>query len=219
MARIRTIKPEFFTSEQITECSVSARLLFMGLLVFSDDAGRHPASVKRLKMEVYPGDSFTQKQVEEWLDELVDATLVVEYESAQSRRYWWITGFSRHQKVDKPTVRFPGPFDEGSTIVRGAIPDSSPPEGSLMESNGMEGKGSKAGCSPFIQPTIEEIQAYCAKRNKGVDPEKWINHYTSNGWMVGKNHMKDWKAAVRTWERNNFGGPKQEPQKPLKYRN
>lgn len=52
----------------------------------------------------------------------------------------------------------------------------------------------------FTPPTVDEVTAYCRERNKGVDPERWYNHYTANGWKVGKNQMKDWKAAVRTWE-------------------
>ena len=54
----------------------------------------------------------------------------------------------------------------------------------------------------FIQPTIDEVRAYCTERGNKVDPQRFIDHYTSNGWMVGKNKMKDWKAAVRTWERS-----------------
>ena len=53
----------------------------------------------------------------------------------------------------------------------------------------------------FVPPTLEEVQAYCIERNNNVDPQRFIDHYTSNGWMVGKNKMKDWKASVRTWER------------------
>ena len=52
-------------------------------------------------------------------------------------------------------------------------------------------------------PAIEEVAAYCKERNNGIDPHKFYDYYQSNGWMVGKNKMKDWKAAVRTWERNN----------------
>lgn len=55
----------------------------------------------------------------------------------------------------------------------------------------------------FTPPTIEEVKEYCLQRNNNVDPEKWIDHYTAKGWMIGKNKMKDWKAAVRTWERGN----------------
>lgn len=59
----------------------------------------------------------------------------------------------------------------------------------------------------FTPPTLEEVKAYCAERNNNVDAERFIDHYTSNGWKVGKNSMKDWKATVRTWERNNFAKP------------
>lgn len=57
----------------------------------------------------------------------------------------------------------------------------------------------------FTPPLIEEIKMYCIERGNKVDPQKWFDHYTSNGWMVGKNKMKDWMAAVRTWENNSFG--------------
>lgn len=63
-----------------------------------------------------------------------------------------------------------------------------------------ECKEIKNNIGRFTPPTINEISEYCIKRNNGVDPEKFFNFYQSKGWMVGKNKMKDWKAAVRTWE-------------------
>lgn len=54
----------------------------------------------------------------------------------------------------------------------------------------------------FTAPTKDEVIAYCKERGNRVDPERFIDYYTSNGWRVGKNPMKDWKAAVRTWERS-----------------
>jgi hypothetical protein len=64
--------------------------------------------------------------------------------------------------------------------------------------------------SRFVKPTYEEICAYCAERGNRVDPEKFLSYYESNGWKVGRNPMKDWKAAIRNWERNSFnsGAPK-----------
>jgi len=62
---------------------------------------------------------------------------------------------------------------------------------------------SKAKAKRFIPPSLEEVQAYCRERNNNVDPEQFINFYEAKGWMVGKNKMKDWKAAVRTWERRD----------------
>ena len=55
----------------------------------------------------------------------------------------------------------------------------------------------------FTKPTIEDIKEYCIERNNFVDAEKFFDYYSSNGWKVGKNPMKDWKASVRTWEKNS----------------
>lgn len=54
----------------------------------------------------------------------------------------------------------------------------------------------------FTKPTIEEINSYCKERKNNVDPDRFYNFYESKGWYVGKNKMKDWKACVRTWEKN-----------------
>ena len=56
----------------------------------------------------------------------------------------------------------------------------------------------------FVKPTLDEIKAYCRERGNKVDPERFLAYYESNGWKVGKNPMKDWRAAVRNWERNSF---------------
>ena len=56
----------------------------------------------------------------------------------------------------------------------------------------------------FIKPTLADVKAYCEERENRIDPERFINYYEANGWHVGKNPMKDWQAAVRTWEQNSF---------------
>ena len=58
----------------------------------------------------------------------------------------------------------------------------------------------------FMPPTVDEVAAYCQERGNGLDPEAFVDFYASKGWMVGKNPMKDWKAAVRTWERSEGRG-------------
>ena len=55
----------------------------------------------------------------------------------------------------------------------------------------------------FVKPTVEEVRNYCLERKNNVNPEKFIDFYESKDWYIGKNKMKDWKAAVRTWERGN----------------
>ena len=66
---------------------------------------------------------------------------------------------------------------------------------------------SKKRVHKFTPPTLEEVSSYCLERKNTVNPQKFIDHYTSNGWMVGRNKMKDWKASVRTWEKSNFNQP------------
>lgn len=61
----------------------------------------------------------------------------------------------------------------------------------------------------FQKPTLKEVQEYCRERNNNVDADLFINYYESNGWKVGKNSMKDWKACVRTWERNKINQHKE----------
>jgi hypothetical protein len=55
----------------------------------------------------------------------------------------------------------------------------------------------------FQKPSIDDVKEYCTERNNSVDPERFVNYYESNGWKVGKNPMKDWRAAVRTWEKGS----------------
>lgn len=61
----------------------------------------------------------------------------------------------------------------------------------------------------FTPPKVEEVMTYCKERKNNVDPNKFIDFYTSKGWMVGKNKMKDWQAAVRNWEKNDIKPPQQ----------
>lgn len=61
-----------------------------------------------------------------------------------------------------------------------------------------EGKFNKSGT--FVPPSLGEVKAYCLERGNRVDAQRFVDFYSAKGWMVGKNKMKDWKAAVRTWE-------------------
>lgn len=63
-------------------------------------------------------------------------------------------------------------------------------------------KSNKAKSTRFVPPTLEQVQEYCKERGNYVDAQRFIDFYESKGWMIGKNKMKDWKAAVRNWERN-----------------
>ena len=69
------------------------------------------------------------------------------------------------------------------------------------------GKVSSNSAVRFTPPTVAEVKAYCDERGNNVDAERFVDFYESKGWMVGKNKMKSWKAAVRNWERDQNKAP------------
>lgn len=135
MARIRTVKPEFWTSEQVMNCSPTARLLFIGLWNFCDDAGNHVASPKTIKANVFPGDDISSADVQRLLDELSSNELIAYY-SHENKDFLHVTGW-HHQKIDKPTYKHPAFSAEKLTPARRTFDDSSPPEGNGREGNGI----------------------------------------------------------------------------------
>lgn len=145
MARMRVLKPEFATSEQIAECSRNARLLFVEMWCFCDDGGVHPASAKRLKMECFPADDdLSTADVQSMVDELKRAKLLVEFE-AKSERFWFVTGWKRHQRIERPTFKYPSPpdplqFDDNSANDRRGVDEQSESPRPRI-GIGLEGKG------------------------------------------------------------------------------
>jgi len=208
MARIRTIKPEFWTDEKVVECSPSARLLFVGTWNFADDYGNLQLSAKQIKAKILPCDNV---KIETLLQELIDSRLLIEYSTSRGK-FLHINNFTKHQKIDKPSSPQcpPFPFDEDSETTPLPLVEGSPLEGKGREGKGEEGSKSVPAAPPsptvprFIKPPIPEIMAYCEERDNRVDPQKFYDHYESNGWKVGRNPMKDWRAAVRTWERSGY---------------
>lgn len=73
-----------------------------------------------------------------------------------------------------------------------------------MEKESVE-KAAKPPRTRFIAPDVDSVRAYCQEKGFSVDPERFVDYYTANGWHVGKSPMKDWKATVRNWARNSGG--------------
>lgn len=196
MSRIRTIKPEFWTSEQVISCSHHARLLFIGLWNFCDDRGIHPASYIRLKAEIFPGDDCSIENIKAWVSELVIANLLHEY-AIDDKRYWIITGWKQHQRIDKPTYRHPIPDSNSSSSSRNIVENYTTHqrliddisvnahrdivEASVTESNGMETNGR------------EEDICEVAPTSRRVVSKKVYSAYTHeifDYWKEKLNHSK-----------------------------
>lgn len=156
MARIRTIKPTFFTSESVAVLRLRARLTWAGLWTNCDDDGRCKDNVRLIKAAVWPlDDDVSIKEVEEDLQELAQHGRIVRYE-IEGARYLQVTNWDEHQKINHKTqseIPAPPPPDphgvglpEDSRRTPGGLPEDSRrneglfPEDSLTEGKG-EGKG------------------------------------------------------------------------------
>lgn len=150
MARIRSIKPEFWTSEQVMECSPMARLLFIGIWNFCDDAGNHVASPRTIKANVLPGDDIDSTTVQGLLDELYQNGLI-DFYIVDSKRYLHVTGW-HHQRIDKPTYKHPaykpGENDEKSLTAPRALDEPSTTERSGEERKGIGEEEAAASTPP-----------------------------------------------------------------------
>lgn len=128
--RIRTVKPDFWTDDAVTDCSLSARLLLIGTLNAADDEGNLERSAKQLKAKIFPNDAI---DCEPLIQELISHGLLIEY-SVSGQKYLHIKGFSKHQVINrksKPRC----PLYEESHTTHGVVNEDSTPKG-------REGKGS-----------------------------------------------------------------------------
>jgi len=141
MARIRTVKPEFWSSEQVMACRPLARLLFIGLWNFCDDGGNHPLSPRTIKALVFPGDDITTDEVSELLGELEGSDLTKSYTVA-GKLYVHVLGW-RHQKIEKKNFKYPAfttEFDDQSESGRRLFAEESSTDRRPVDP-GREGKG------------------------------------------------------------------------------
>lgn len=103
---------------------------------------------------------------------------------------------------------------ENPLVSDGNPPLPMAPQGEGEREGEGDGKECKADKPParhkFIPPTVDEVREYCLSKGYEVNPDRFVDYYTSNGWLVGKNKMKDWKAAVRNWSGKGKGNGKAE---------
>lgn len=159
MARIRSIKPEFWTSEQVLGLKPVTRLLFIGMWNFADDYGRMPLAPRSIKAQVMPEDPVTADDVRAMLFELDAAGLIIIY-SVEGKEYLEVTGWS-HQKIDKPhKPKYPGPYTEQKENVAEPSPNipGSPAEPSPLDRIGEEKKRKKeTRAEPAYSPEFEKF--------------------------------------------------------------
>lgn len=145
-------------------------------------------------------DTFTK-----YRNELISKGYIkVEMQRDESRKFLHNVYILCDTVQPRPTSPCPTPPDTVTPdmVKPDTINNSSKSNNIKSNSNNNSHARSPRERKPFTPPTVEEVAAYCRERGNTVDPETFVDFYTGKGWMVGKNKMADWKAAVRTWERN-----------------
>ena len=178
-----------FMSTELGIQSKNEMLLYALIYSYSDGGSAFYGSTEYLAKRL----GSSKSRIIKVLNEMVSKGLIIKKTSGRFNFY--VTNFNYVCNTYEPSVSVQHPercqIDTESSVT---------PTPNNINNN----INNNISAKRFVKPTVEEVQAYCKERNNNVDAEKFISHYDSNGWKVGRTPMKDWKSAVRTWERNSF---------------
>ena len=207
----RILREGILTSERVNKLAPQAELFYRRLMSVVDDFGRYYAHPALLRAACYPlrVDEVSEADIASWLTEVESAGLIALY-AVDGKRYLEIIDF--RQQVRAKESKFLAPpilistceaDDKRLRSIREAD-DSDAHTDDYTSTHAPSIRGDPRGVK-FSPPTVEEVVAYCAEQKNSVDPQQFVDFYTANGWVQGRGKpIKDWKAAVRTWERNGF---------------
>lgn len=205
MAERRMFAKTIVLSDAFLDMPLSARALYMTLGMVADDDGfvNNPKSIMR-----QCGASVDDINI------LLAKRFILAFDSGVIViKHWRINNYLRSDRYQETKY-----IDEKSQLVveengaytvgiPGGIPTGIPSSGTPSIGKDRIGKDSvdieSKSAKRFVPPTLEDVSAYCKERNNHINPAKFIAFYESKGWMVGKNKMKDWKAAIRNWEQRD----------------
>lgn len=242
MARSRNIKPGFFQNEQLGELSPIERLAFIGMWTIADFKGCLEFRPKRLKVQLMPYDDCDFENIAINLDKSGLIRNYSVQGQRYIKIINFTRHQNPHKNERDAGSNVPDITDNETQVIDYnelainteqrrnkdgtnradsllLIPDSLNPLTDFLNlipgvsANADSEQPKKINGHRFIKPTLDDITSYCHERNNDVKPTKFLDYYESNGWKVGKNPMKDWKAAIRNWEGDT---PKQ--QEPVRKR-
>ncbi len=217
MARKRMISPEIWESQDFSQLSDVAKIVFISLFSHADDEGRGRADPTFIKNITFPYDENRRvADIKSALSEIARC-MSVQFYSVNGIAYYFMISWERWQKVDKPSKsKLPPPpktgvggdipncevFDEYSPNTPRTFAESS--STNRIEKNRKECVYTRA-CAredthTFVKPTVKDIATYIAEIGKRMDARRFYDFYESKGWMIGNQPMKDWRACVRAWE-------------------
>jgi len=195
MAERRMFAKTIIDSDAFLDMPLSAQSLYFHLSMRADDDGfmNNPKRIQR--MIGASEDDFKL---------LIAKSFVIQFESGVIViKHWRINNYIQKDRY-KSTVY--GEEKEMLSVKKNGAYTLCIQDGYNMDTQDSIGKvsiGKDNNIGRFTPPTLQEVTDYCSERNNNVDPQAFIDFYSSKGWMIGKNKMKDWKACVRTWERHD----------------
>lgn len=218
MAERRMFAKTIIDSDAFIEMPMSARLLYYDLSMRADDDGFNNSPRKVMRTIGASTDDLNILIARKFIIPFENGVVVI--------KHWRIHNYIRKDtynetpyKEQKALLEYDEnnayrlisddnflPIAEPSTSRGRAVDEPWTQDRLGKESIDKDSIEDKAPQKRFTKPTIEEVQAYCEERNNGVDAQRWFDYYESNGWKVGRNPMRDWKASLRTWERKETKG-------------
>lgn len=211
MADRRMFTRKVTDDDNFMSLSSSAQALYLHLSMSADDDGFcNQVSISMFKAHASVAD-LQQLLEKRYLYQFDNGVIVIKHwRMANALRKDRYTPTVFKEELARLELKPNGSYtfsDNGCQLVASCLPQNRIDKNRIDKdrlgkyNKGESVRGEKA--DRFIPPDANQVQEYCDSRNNGIDAQTFVDFYTSKGWMVGKNKMKDWKAAVRTWERNS----------------
>lgn len=215
MAERRMFTKKVTDDDNFMALSSSAQALYLHLSMSADDDGFcNQVSVSMFKAHASVAD-LQQLLEKRYIYQFDNGVIVIKHwRMANALRKDRYTPTNFKEELAKLKIKSNGAYtfsDDGCQMVATCLPQDRLDKDSIDKISVDKDKKEKdidksistKKSSRFTPPTLDEVEQYCLERANGIDAQTFIDFYESKGWMIGKNKMKDWKAAVRTWERKN----------------
>jgi hypothetical protein len=208
MAERRMFAKTIIDSDAFIDMPATARLLYYDLAKRADDDGFVNSPKKIMAFVGAKMDDLNILALRKFIIPFDNGVVVI--------KHWRIHNYIRKDTYNETSYKEQKAlleFDENNAyrlidesrqrVVDGSSTQDSIGKDRLIKENTLKSIKEKTETTRFKPPTVDEVRAYCSERKNNVDAETFVDFYTAKGWKVGNNPMKDWKAAVRTWEKRD----------------
>lgn len=216
MAIYRNINTTFWTDTKVADEFTPEDKYFMLYCLtnnYTNLCGCYEISIKQMSRDT----GYNEETIEKLLDRFKNVHKIIFYNKENKEiliKNWYKYNWTKSEKLDKPLLKeiesiktfdfkvfVANEYNKRDTV---SIPYVYPMDTTVSVTvSDTINNNIKEKVKKFKKPTIEEIKKYCFEKGYNINAEYFIDYYESNGWKVGKNPMKDWKATIRTWNSRN----------------